>query len=358
MSNLDDTKKIAKLDQQNMRASIEALYLQCQQAWNDVKQVKIPEDYKNVNKVLINGMGGSGLGGHIIQKLFAEELKVPVEVIHDYYFPDYVDKDTLYIVSSYSGTTEEPIGTIEKAVEKGAKVLGISTGAKLGELFDKLNLPWYKIVADHNPCGQPRMAVGYSVVGQLGLMSQCDLIQLDGDKISEVVSQLKDLNSNFSPEKKTSENVAKQIAQALKGKVPAIVASNFLEGNAHVMANQINENSKNLSHYISLPEINHHLLEGLGHPQSISEFLCFIFVQSELYHPRTQKRFTITQDIVAKHNVDSITYKVSAKTKLLQSFEMLLWGSYVGFYLAMLNKLDPSPIPWVDYFKEELAKEE
>lgn len=358
MNSLDDIKKIAKLDQQNMRASIEALYLQCEQAWNDVKQVEIPEDYKNVNRVLINGMGGSALGGHIIRKLFADQLKVPVEVINDYYFPNYLNENTLYVVSSYSGTTEEPISTVEEAVKTGAKVLGIGTGAKLGKLMGQYHLPWYQIKPDHNPCGQPRMGVGYSVAGQVGLMSQCGLIQIDDQQISEVVSYLQELSGYFKPEVETSKNVAKQIARQIKGKIPVIVASNFLEGNAHVMANQINENSKNFSYYFSIPEINHHLLEGLGHPENISKFLCFIFIESELYHPRTQKRFAITCDIVTKHNVDSMSYKVKAKTKLLQSFEVLLWGSYVGFYLAMLNKLDPSPIPWVDYFKEELAKEE
>lgn len=356
MRSLDDIKKIAKLDQQNMRASIEALYLQCEQAWNDVKQVKIPEDYKNVNKVLINGMGGSALGGHIIRKLFADQLKVPVEVINDYYFPNYLDENTLYIISSYSGTTEEPISTVEEAIKIGAKVLGVGTGAKLGELMGQYHLPWYQIKPDHNPCGQPRMGVGYSVVGQVGLMSQCGLIKIDDHQISTVVSCLKEFNGYFEPAVETDKNIAKQIASKIKGKIPVIVASNFLEGNAHVMANQINENSKNFSNYFSLPEINHHLLEGLEHPGNISEFLCFVFIQSELYHPRTQKRFAITQDIVAKHSVDHIFYKATAKTKLSQSFEALLLGSYVGFYLAMLNKLDPSPVPWVDYFKEELAR--
>ena len=53
---------------------------------------------------------------------------------------------------------------------------------------------------------------------------------------------------------------------------------------------------------------------------------------------------------------DFVSYKVKGKTRLEQSFEVLLLGSYVSFYLALLNNLDPSPIPRVDYFKKELAK--
>ena len=101
MSILDNETKIKKLDKQNMLGSIESLGLQCQQAWQETKKVKIPESYKKVKNIVINGMGGSALGGQIIQFLFWEKLKLPLQIINSYTLPGSVGKNTLYIVSSW-----------------------------------------------------------------------------------------------------------------------------------------------------------------------------------------------------------------------------------------------------------------
>ncbi|MDQ5951231.1 MAG: hypothetical protein QG639_508, partial [Patescibacteria group bacterium] len=43
-------------------------------------------------------------------------------------------------------------------------------------------------------------------------------------------------------------------------------------------------------------------------------------------------------------------------TKLEQVFETIALVGFAGFYLSMLEGIDPSPIPFVDKFKDELAK--
>jgi len=40
----------------------------------------------------------------------------------------------------------------------------------------------------------------------------------------------------------------------------------------------------------------------------------------------------------------------------LQACEVLVFGSYVSFYGAMLQGIDPTAIPFVDFFKEQLKK--
>ena len=84
--------------------------------------------------------------------------------------------------------------------------------------------------------------------------------------------------------------------------------------------------------------------------------LRFLFIESALYHPRNKIRYPITKKVVKKNKVEFSSYQVQGKTKFLQSFEVLLFGSYLSYYLAYLNKVDPIKIPWVDYFKRELKK--
>jgi glucose/mannose-6-phosphate isomerase len=150
------------------------------------------------------------------------------------------------------------------------------------------------------------------------------------------------------------DGTAKTFAEKLKNKIPIIVSSEFLLGNAHVLANQINENAKCFTTYFGLPELNHHLVEGLKNP-SANKNLKFVLVNSDLYHPRNQKRYKILKEVLQRNKINFIEYRPKAKTKLQQSMETLLFGSYLSFYLAMIYNLDPSPIPWVDFFKKRLA---
>ena len=145
MHTLDNLKKIKRLDRSGVRNSIAELHLQAEQVYQEFKQVRIPQDYKKVNKVVINGMGGSGLGGHILKSLYKDELKVPLEVINSYKFPNYLDKNTLYVVFSYSGNTEEPLSTINLAMKRKARIFCISvkTGSKLARIAKTKNLPHY-----------------------------------------------------------------------------------------------------------------------------------------------------------------------------------------------------------------------
>ncbi|MGB6882086.1 MAG: SIS domain-containing protein, partial [Microgenomates group bacterium] len=108
------------------------------------------------------------------------------------------------------------------------------------------------------------------------------------------------------------------------------------------------------SNLFDLPELNHHLMEGLKLPPKAKEVLHFLFFESKLYTDRVFKRYSITQEVVEKNSVEHSVYSVRSETKPEQVFELLALSSFVTFYLAVLSGTDPSPIPWVDYFKAKL----
>jgi glucose/mannose-6-phosphate isomerase len=101
--------------------------------------------------------------------------------------------------------------------------------------------------------------------------------------------------------------------------------------------------------------MNHYAIEGLGNPKKNKDNLIFVFFESKLYHPRVQRRLALTREIVKKNQIKILSYQLSGQDKLIQSFEMLNFGSWLTFYLAMLNEVNPSLIPWVDWFKQKLA---
>jgi glucose/mannose-6-phosphate isomerase len=351
---LDNLPKIAELDKSNLGSSVSELHLQIKQTWSDLSKLKLDKKYKNVKNIVINGMGGSAIGGHIIKSLYKNEMKIPFDVTSSYSLPENINKDSLVILSSYSGNTEEPLFSAKLALERKAKILGIASGGKLEKLCQKNNIPYFLINPKHNSCGQPRMGLGYSIIGQLGLLSKCGIIKISKQQIDTIVKLLEKLNKKWNVEILTKNNKAKKIAIDLYGKIIILVGSEFLSGNAHTFSNQLNEGSKTFANYFILPEVNHHLMEGLSHPKMNPEILKFLFLNSNLYHPRNQQRYQIMKKVVTKNKIPFIEYSSLSKTKLEQSFEVLLLGCYVNFYLAMLNNIDPTLIPWVDYFKKEL----
>lgn len=356
MSILDDLKQIKKLDKQGMVQSIESLGLQFQQAWDETKKIKVPSEYSKVKNVLINGMGGSGLGGHVIESVFGEKMKIPFRVINSYKLPGYVNSQTLYVLSSYSGTTEEILATFNEARKRKAKLLIITAGGRLAKLAKQFHVPSYIFTPRFNPCNQPRMGLGYMIMGTLGLLNRCQIIKIADREVHDLIGEIVKLHQVFGSRVKTGNNKAKQIAKSLRGRIPIIVAAEHLSGNAHIFTNQINENSKNFAAFFLISELNHHLMEGLPFPRTNKQVLCFVFVESPLYLEKNQKRLKITKQVLQKSRIPYLSYQARTLTKLTQVAEVLLFGSYVNFYLALINGVNPSPIVFVDYFKKQLEK--
>jgi glucose/mannose-6-phosphate isomerase len=345
LDNMINPQQIKKLDKSNLLGSIELLGKQCEQTWREVKKIKIPDSYRQVENIVISGMGGSALGGHIIQTLFPNELKTPVEIVRSYKIPAYVGPKTLLVLSSYSGNTEETLAAAAEGKKRKAKIMGLATGGKLADFLHRNNYPAFIFKPTYNPSGQPRMGLGYSVMGQIGLLKKCGLLKVEEKEIDRIVKLLGHKNT-----------AAKNLAEKIKNKIPIVVASEFLLGNAHILANQIDENAKCFAAYFELPELNHHLMEGLKNPGANRRNLIFILIASNLYLSRNQKRYKILKTVLAKNKIKFLEYRPAAKTKFQQSWETLLLGSYLSFYLAMSYNLDPSPVPWVNFFKKELER--
>ena len=355
MKILNDYSQIKKLDKSNVLNSVQQLGLQLKQTVSELKEVKVPADYKNVDKIVINGMGGSRLGARVAERLFSDDLKIPLIPIGSYDLPSYVDNKTLLILSSYSGNTEEIVMSHKQALERKAKIMVIAQGGKLAQIAKKHNYPGYfDFVPKHNPCNQPRMSIGYQILATILLLSKSGLLKIDQKEIQSLPLWLEKVKNKYDMNVSFKNNKAKQIAKKLHDRIPVFSAAEFMMGALHVVRNQINENAKQTAIYFETPELNHHLLEGLAFPRSNPKNLYFVYFESDLYHPRNKKRIEITKRLLKKNKISCASLKLTGKTQLEQVFELIQFGGFLGFYMSMLNSIDPAPIPWVDYFKKEL----
>lgn len=335
--------------------TIRAYPLQLKQAWEEASHIYIPENYKNVDNVVLSGMGGSALGARIVDSLAFGRLRIPFEVFTEFHVPNYVATKTLFIASSYSGNTEETKAALFEAMNKNAKIFGLTTGGKLAEILNKNKLPSYIFNPIHNPSKQPRMSLGYSTGAVLSLFKKTGLLTLGEQEIESAVDVMNNFLGEYH-ENTPSANAASDFAIKIKNRVPIFIVSEHLVGVVHAVKNQLNENSKTFSLLFDIPELNHHLLEGLKHPARAREIFKFIFVLSDSYSPKVKKRYPLTREVVEKNGYECLDYSLKSDSRISQVYEMLIFGSFVSYYLAKDYGIDPTEIPWVDYFKEKLAK--
>ncbi len=350
---LDDRDKIAQIDKSNVLGSIESLAEQIEHGWSfDIDLSTI--DNKNIQNIVVAGMGGSQLGADIIKHLFYDKLKIPFEIVNFYKLPKYTDQNTLVIISSYSGNTEEIVSCFKQAIDLKAKIIAISSNGKVQEIAKQNNLPFFKINTKYNPSNQPRMAIGYSVIAFFKILSQLKLIDITEQDIKDIKASITFTNELCKVDEKSDSNLAKNLAFMTYDRYPILIASEFLIGAVHTARNQFCENAKVFADYKVLPELNHYLLEGLKFPYNNKTDLFFIFINSDLYMPKIQKRLFLTQELVQNLGFQNIRIDLKMDTKLKQIFETIVLLSYTNFYLAMLEGIDPAPIPSVNWFKSKL----
>ena len=340
--------KKGNLDKSNVLGSVKALSQQCTHAYEEANKIMVPENYLVTGNVVMCGMGGSGLGARVIEAVYKNTLKSPLLRVNDYTLPNYINFNSLVIASSYSGSTEETLANAKDAIAKKAPWMAIGTGGALIDLAKSERVPYYQIISTHNPSNEPRMAIGYSIIGQLVLAQKCGVIKFEKSELDLLVNAMNQVE----------EKLAREFAEKLKDKEIIFVSADFMDGAVHVWNNQINENAKTFSAHFSIPELNHHLMESLAHPKSNRREMIFVFVNTNLYTNEIKKRFRITADVVKQNGIVTIEFNAKSDNKLSATFEVIQFGAYVSYYLSALYKIDPGPIPWVDYFKEKMVEKE
>ncbi|HLC39135.1 MAG TPA: bifunctional phosphoglucose/phosphomannose isomerase [Patescibacteria group bacterium] len=353
MNNLNDLDKIAQIDTKNTRKYIAELGPQIQLGWSSAQKLIIPSFYPNTSKVVILGMGGSGIAGALVQALLKKENPHPIIIHRDYGVPAFVDNKTLVIAVSHSGGTEEVLDGFVAAFSKGAKLIAITTGGKLESLAKKYRAPLYKYQSD---APQPRAAMGYGFGAILGVMKKIGLMsELAQKDIDEAIVILNQVNENLKPENKTGRNLAKRIANQIFGSVPFVWSAENLEEVARRWKCQFNENSKYSSYFEALPELNHNTIADLDFPKPNPIYV--LILQSKYYNPRIHKRIGICREILDKKEIPNLLVNLELKcSALAEMLAYVLLGDYTSFYLGILHEVDPSSNETIIFLKDRLQK--
>ena len=317
---------------------------QLEEALKIAEKVSLKKHNAPLRSVFISGLGGSGIGGNFVQEFVRPHCKLPVLVSKGYHAPAWANKHTLAICSSYSGNTEETLSTLEQLLGTGAKIVCISSGGKLLEMAKSHGLDYVQL-----PTGwsSPRACLGYSVVGQLGVLRAAGLIPL------KLFTQVKNAWKLLNRDDADIQKKAKKIAGFLVDKTPVLYIADQMEAVAVRWRQQINENAKMLAWHHVVPEMNHNELVGWRNNRPD---VAAVWLRNRDDFHRTSVRMDINKEIVEHFTGTSIEVWSKGKTHIEKAFYLVYLGDWMSYFLAEIRDIDPVEIKVIDYLKGELAK--
>jgi glucose/mannose-6-phosphate isomerase len=329
-----------------MKALVEQFNAQMRDAIRigQASQLQVPQrTYRNI---VIAGMGGSGIGASVVASILFDKLLVPVTVVKTYSIPAFVNEDTLFIACSFSGNTEETLAAVEQAQAQNATIVGIMTGGKLKEIATQHNYPHLLFPGESK---QPRANIGYSVFLLFFMLEAAGLI--DG-------SYLPDLQETVALCEQNEEGMRKQaqeLAQVLHGRLPIVYADALLESTAVRFQQQVNENSKQLCHVNSFPEMNHNEIVGWEHPKALLGQTAVLLLHSGFDHPRVRQRMDLCRPVFEEQGATVLDINAEGRSLTAQIFYLTHLLDWCSVYLAEANGADPAPVAVINRLKEQLA---
>lgn len=348
-------EKIREIDSQNMDKVLLSFPEQVESAIEIGKISPTIRGAAEPNKFLVLGMGGSAIGGDLLRSYCnatAGASHIQLIINRGYEIPEFIDESWCVIASSYSGGTEETISGYQFAKEKTKKIVAVTSGGELEELANQDGFPIVKI-----PAGlMPRCAIGYSFFTML--LQLMRLSAFKGDAVSSTeasISELLDLLRSRSElySSQSVGNSAYLLAQKLYNKIPVIYSA---ESRLDVVnlrwRGQIQENAKQLAFGAYLPEMNHNEINSWSFPAGVYENFVAVMLLDKDYHPKTQKRFGATESILQDIGIEVVKLSGEGGGLLTRMFDLIYLADWTSYWLAIFNKVDPTPIPVISKLKK------
>lgn len=350
MKVIDDVNEIRKIDKSDMLS----FCVEAPKHYTRAAKLaqNLPFEYPKPNIIVVAGMGGSGIGGDLLKDWARDRIKVPIEVCKEYSLPAFAEKKTLVIVVSYSGETEETLSVLRDALKKKCMIAGVSSGGKLHEFAEKTGFPHLLV-----PSGMaPRATLPYLFVPLLFTMEKLGLTSGINEEISETLKALEQISRDNSPQKSSSDNFSKKLAENILGTVPAVYGQGFYRTVAQRMKTQFNENSKNPAKWETFPELDHNEIVGWEEALEFTKCFSAILIRDDEEPIEIRQRIEVTKNLMSRSVKKIFEVKGVGKSRLARMASIICTGDFTSVYLAILRGVDPTPVKTITSLKTKLEE--
>jgi glucose/mannose-6-phosphate isomerase len=349
---LDDREALGRNDPDDMLGHVLAFSEHLRAAVATADRALGAAGLERPRAIVVAGMGGSAIAGDLLRGLLSDTLPIPLVVSRSYTLPGFVGPSTLVVASSYSGNTEETLAAHAEAVERGARVVCLTTGGRLGEEAARRN----ETIVPLRTGLPPRAALGFGLASLLCVLHAAGVADEPMPEVRAASDVAAEAARRFGPEVPSDSNEAKGLAVWLRGHVPVIYGSEPATAAAAVRwAGQLSENAKTVAHQAALPEMNHNEIVGFSDAGALGGAARAVFLRDEDDHERVKLRIETTQRVLADSGVASREVTSFGESRFARLVSLVLTGDYASVYRAALAGVDPTPVEPIDRLKRALA---
>lgn len=370
---LDDAAALAEIDPQGMLRAVATSAAQvrmgrtaaAEAGFADVAALGRPR------ALVVAGMGGSGIAGDVLASIAGLTCPVPIVVHRGPGLPGWVGAADVVVAVSCSGTTEETLSAADEAVRRGATLLGVgAAGSPLARRCEQARGPFAPVVMHVGP----RATLWGLATPLLVLGARLGLLDLgSGDEaLEQAAARLEAVAETCRPDRETFVNPGKSLALELAGTLPMLWGAGQIGGVAAArMTCQLAENAKYPAVFGALPEAHHNQVvtfDGAfasgGSPdddifrdrvddESTAARLRLVVLR-DTDGAATAVRVRISEQVASQRAVPVTVLTAEGASPVERLASLVCLTDFATVYLAILQGIDPSPVPPIDEVKRRL----
>lgn len=316
-------------DRQNMLADYAA--------WCDdgikAAEARLPEGIERAEgRIFYAAMGASAAPGEILSDFLSADSGIEMKVISSHILPHGLEKKDIILAVSLSGSTDETIMVMERALRAGIKVIGFSSGGKVKEICEKNGLIHVSL--------EKRLTSRSSFPLIFGKVAKAiDLLIGKGELAQSTVeswSKIKKAIPSFMS--LTLESAPSSLARWMYNSPHiAIYYSPYCPSLGNRMKNMLSENSKSRCSISNIIEVQHDGISAWEGDYGTK----LVLLSSPYDDSFVTRRIAAVADVVKSLGFGVRQVQMDA-TGLEFFIRSVYYIDLASIFLAMLKKVDPA----------------
>ena len=297
---------------------------------------------KSAKHIIFAGMGGSGTMGDFFAAILSK-TNLHVNVVKGYLLPKNVSSETLVVITSISGNTAETFSILKAAKKIGCRIIVFSSGGKMEEFCNHNNVEFIKIGKNHSPRAS-FVNFLYSILGTLEL-----IFPIKKEEVENSIKELEITKKNICSDNLELNNQSLDLAMSLK-EIPLIYYPGGFEAAAIRFKCSLQENAKIHAIVEDVVEASHNGITSWEIKSNVQPIL----LQGKDDYEKTKERWIIFEEYFNEKNI-KFKKIISKEGNIISKLVNLIYIlDYASIYLAIINKIDPTPVYAIDYIKNKL----
>jgi glucose/mannose-6-phosphate isomerase len=334
-----DKMDLDKIDKSGMYKIYDSWPELAEESYNRVRK---KNKFDKPSHIIFAGMGGSGAISDVFAAILSK-TNIHVEIVKGYRLPKTASKETLVITTSVSGNTVETLNVLIEAKKLDCKIIAFSNGGQMEKYCKKESIDFRKIMKVHSP----RASFVSFLFGMLKELE--NILPINKNEILDSINELKKIRESIYSKKLNCTNIAINLANEIEN-IPIIYYPWGLQAASIRFKNSLQENSK--IHVITedIIEASHNGIVAWKN----NDILKPILIQGKDDFIKTQERWKVIKKFFKKNNIEYqeiFSVNGGILTKLIQ---LIYLFDYVSIYLAIIKKIDPSPVKAIDFIKKNV----